>query len=74
MSDLVKRLRESRSMWENARGVPSDLESEAADRIEQLEAQLSAADALAGVAHGFTYEYGHRSLEDALTAYRETRQ
>jgi len=34
--DLVKRLRASRAMWENARGVPSPLEAEAADRIEEL--------------------------------------
>lgn len=31
MSDVSARLRASRSTWENARGVPSDLEAEAAD-------------------------------------------
>jgi len=39
MNDLVKRLRESRAVWEDARGVPSELESEAAARIEALEAE-----------------------------------
>ena len=50
--------------------------NEAAARIEQLEAALAAADVMAEqvtMAHGFTYEYGHRSLAEALTAYREAR-
>lgn len=44
MSDLVKRLRASRAVWEDARGVPTDLEREAADRIEELEDRLSVAE------------------------------
>jgi len=39
MDDLVCRLLASRAVWEDARGVPSDLEKEAAARIEQLEAE-----------------------------------
>jgi hypothetical protein len=45
--DLVKRLRESRAVWEDACGVPTQLEAEAADRIEALEASMAkAAEAL----------------------------
>ena len=39
--DLVKRLRSSRAVWENSRSRPTDDESAAADRIEQLERELS---------------------------------
>ena len=70
MSDLVQRLAGVR-----LEGI-EELCWEAADRIEQLEAALAAADVMAEqvtMAHGFTYEYGHRSLAEALTAYREAR-
>lgn len=43
MSDLVKRLRASRAQWTARAGIPSDLETEAADRIDALEAALRTA-------------------------------
>ena len=81
MSDLVKRLRTRKTVHygykQSAEVLINPYGEEAADRIEQLEAQLSAADELAEqvtMAHGFTYEYGHRSLAEALTTYREARK
>jgi hypothetical protein len=43
VDDLVKRLRESRAGWNNTKAAPTDLEVEAADRIEELEAKLTIA-------------------------------
>ena len=74
--DLVKRLRESRSVWENARGVPSDLEREAADRISALEAALVKADELAE-AVGLQRSAQRNSVSPrtalTFTAYRQAR-
>ena len=44
--DLVKRLRESRAVWNNAKATPTDLEVEAANRIEELVAKLKAKEKL----------------------------
>ena len=81
MSDLVKRLRAT-PLYEGS-GEDSDLGEEAADRLEQLEAQLSAADTLADVVgtlmgqceygDGFTEKVGHDTWS-LLTAYHQGRK
>lgn len=42
MNDLVKRLRDSKAVWSDGKGIPTFLESEAADEIERLSARPEA--------------------------------
>ena len=82
MDDLVKRLREQRDLFAQptiTRWWKERLE--AADRIEALEAQVRAADALAEQVQrvkDFRYDPNIgielNRLEEALTAYRATKE
>ena len=67
--DLVKRLRESRAVWEDACGVPTQLEAEAADRIEELEAKLAKAEARSEVLETLVMDVA-ADLYDGVDAYK----
>ena len=77
MGDLVKRLRDINANYELARGIHCDI-SEAADRIEALEARIARADALAEVvgapiqSDSFVGQccYDWHRIDEALAAYR----
>ena len=73
MDDLVKRLRAG-----TGGGKPwMDLHEEAADRIEALERQVKAADALAGAAGDLSLsKYGLKAarVRTALAAYEATKE
>lgn len=80
MSDLVKRARHT-ALYEGS-GEESDLHEQMADRIEALEAQVAAADALADrgcvLALRLTHVVGRESIVErwdaALAAYRATKE
>lgn len=71
MDDLVKRLRAINQNYELARGVHCDIR-EAADRIEQLEARVAAADRLTEACRDLG---GYpREIAAALAAYEATKE
>ena len=76
MGDLVKRLRDINTNYELARGIHCDI-SEAAARIEALEARIAKADALAAtliyIRDGEKLNTVHmrRAAAVSLAAYRE---
>ena len=82
MDDLVKRLRDINTNYELARGIHCDI-SEAAARIEALEARIAKADALADALRRTGYRVDHNGvttltgidamipINEALAAYRE---
>lgn len=81
MDDLVKRLREPYEQRQSRRVAD---EFQAAARIEALEAQVRAADALARLMDqaltdltthgGYTYEDDFKDEQAALAAYRATKE
>ena len=72
MDDLVKRLRAIHKNYDLARGIHCDIR-EAADRIEALEAQVRAADALAALFDRFGMPEDSE-VGRALAAYRATKE
>jgi hypothetical protein len=71
IDDLVTRLRASRASWEDGRGIPNPLETEAADAIEALRARVAKADELADAVATGDNQIDPR-VDAALAAYRAT--